>query len=42
MQLVEIHIKDDKEIEAMCIKAKLLYNQSLYYWRLLELILINI
>jgi putative transposase len=33
MQLVEIHIKDDKQIEAMCIKAKSLYNQSLYYWR---------
>jgi putative transposase len=33
MQLVETHIKNDKEIEAICGKAKLLYNKSLYYWR---------
>lgn len=33
MQLVETHILNTKEIEALCIKAKLLYNQSLYYLR---------
>lgn len=33
MQLVETHILNSKEIEAICIKAKLLYNQSLYYLR---------
>jgi len=34
MQLVERHIKiNDKTIEALCIKAKNLYNQSLYYLR---------
>ena len=33
MQLVEAHILNTKEIEAICIKAKLLYNQSLYYLR---------
>src|SRR6185312_777674 len=33
MQLVETHILNSKEIEAICVKAKLLYNQSLYYLR---------
>jgi len=33
MQLVETHILNTKEIEAICVKAKLLYNQSLYYLR---------
>lgn len=33
MQQVESHILNTKEIEAICIKAKLLYNQSLYYLR---------
>lgn len=33
MQLVESHIINTKEIEAICVKAKLLYNQSLYYLR---------
>ena len=33
MQLVETHITNSKEIEAICIKSKLLYNQSLYYLR---------
>lgn len=33
MQLVETHILNTKEVEAICIKAKLLYNQSLYYLR---------
>ena len=33
MQLTEIHIKNSKEIEDVCVKAKLLYNQSLYYMR---------
>ena len=33
MQVTEIHIKNSKEIEDVCIKAKLLYNQSLYYMR---------
>lgn len=34
MQLVERHIKiNDKPIEELCVKAKNLYNQSLYYLR---------
>ncbi len=33
MQLVESHILNTKEIEAICVKAKMLYNQSLYYLR---------
>ena len=33
MQLVEIHIKNSKEIEDICVKAKLLYNRALYYMR---------
>ena len=33
MQVVEIHIKNSKKIEDICIKAKLLYNQALYYMR---------
>ena len=33
MQLVEKHIVKTKEWEGWCIKAKNLYNQSLYYWR---------
>jgi len=34
MQLVERHIRiNDKAIEALCVKAKNLYNQSLYYLR---------
>lgn len=33
MQQVEIHILNNPEIEALCVKAKLLYNQSLYYLR---------
>ncbi len=33
MQLTETHIVNNKEIEAICVKAKLLYNQSLYYLR---------
>ena len=33
MQLVERHILTDKSCYDLCVKAKLLYNQSLYYWR---------
>ena len=34
MQLVERHIIiNNKEIEGLCVKAKNLYNQSLYYLR---------
>ena len=33
MQLTESHIVKDKNLKEWCIKAKLLYNQTLYYWR---------
>lgn len=33
MQLVESHILNTKDIESVCRKAKMLYNQSLYYLR---------
>lgn len=33
MQLVELHIINNKEIEDLCIKSKNLYNQALYYTR---------
>jgi putative transposase len=33
MQLVERHIIKDQKFMNICIKAKNLYNQSLYYWR---------
>lgn len=33
MQQVETHILNTNEIEAICVKSKLLYNQSLYYLR---------
>jgi putative transposase len=33
MQLVEQHILKDKAYIDLCVKAKNLYNQSLYYWR---------
>lgn len=33
MQLVESHIIKDTSFIEVCIKAKNLYNQSLYYWR---------
>lgn len=33
MQLVERHISKDKSYYDICVKAKNLYNQSLYYWR---------
>lgn len=33
MQLVERHIVSECEYYKLCVKAKNLYNQSLYYWR---------
>lgn len=33
MQLVEQHVIKDKSYIDLCVKAKNLYNQSLYYWR---------
>lgn len=33
MQLVERHIVNDNEYYNLCVKAKNLYNQALYYWR---------
>ncbi len=33
MQLVERHIINDSRFTDICVKAKNLYNQSLYYWR---------
>lgn len=33
MQLVEKHIVKGNEYNDLCVKAKNLYNQSLYYWR---------
>lgn len=33
MQLVEQHIIKDPAFLEVCIKAKNLYNQALYYWR---------
>lgn len=33
MQLVEQHIIKDNSYIELCVKAKNLYNQSLYYWR---------
>lgn len=33
MQLVERHIVTGKQYQDLCVKAKNLYNQALYYWR---------
>jgi putative transposase len=33
MQLVEKHILKSQEYKDLCVKAKNLYNQALYYWR---------
>jgi hypothetical protein len=33
MQLVEQHIVRDPSFMELCVKAKRLYNQALYYWR---------
>ena len=33
MQLVERHIVKGSEYQDLCVKAKNLYNQALYYWR---------
>jgi len=33
MQLVERHILKSEQYHELCVKAKNLYNQSLYYWR---------
>jgi putative transposase len=33
MQLVEKHILKNQEYKDLCVKAKNLYNQALYYWR---------
>ncbi len=33
MQLVEQHIVKDLAYMNICVKAKNLYNQALYYWR---------
>lgn len=33
MQLIEQHIIKDERFKDWCVKAKNLYNQTLYYWR---------